>query len=141
MRSRNLKDFLEDGIQSLMPKAQRLLELRRVLASRLPANLRRSCTIANYMQGKVVIFAENSAVAAKLKLLAPDLRDALEKRAIEVTGIDIQVQPTEPVHTPEKSMSLPPQALHDLAALEAQLPDSDLKKAITTLLQRHEGNH
>jgi hypothetical protein len=141
MRSQNLRNYLEAGIQSLMPQAQRLLELRRILAGTLPPNLQRSCTIANYMQGKVVIFAENSAVAAKLKLMLPDLRDHFVKRAIEVTGIDIQVQPKEPVQTVEKSAELSDGALNSLSQLETQLPDSKLKSVISGLLARHRSEH
>ena len=73
MHPKNLRSFLADGISSLIPQAQRLIELRQVIAGLLPTNLRRSSSIANYKQGKIVIFAENSAVAAKLKLLAPGL--------------------------------------------------------------------
>ena len=132
---------MEAGIQSLMPQAQRLLELRRILSGTLPPNLQRSCTIANYMQGKVVIFAENSAVAAKLKLMAPDLRDQFVKRAIEVTGIDIQVQPKEPVQTVGKTAEMTDGALSSLSELESQLPDSKLKSAISSLLSRHRSGH
>jgi len=65
MPYRSVRAFLEAGIDTLMPQAQRLLELRTILSGALPPNLRRSCAIANYLQGKVVIFADNSAVAAK----------------------------------------------------------------------------
>jgi hypothetical protein len=141
MRSQNLRTYLEDGIQSLMPQTQRLLELRQVLAGGLPPNLRRSCTIANYMQGKVVIFAENSAVAAKLKLMLPDLRDRFVKRAIEVTGIEIQVQPKEPAPIPDKTLEMSQGAVSSLAQLESQLADSKLKSVIAGLVEKHRSKH
>jgi len=141
MRSLNLKAYLNAGIQPLMPQTQRLLELRQVLAENLPKNLQGSCTIANYMQGKVVIFAENSAVAAKLKLLVPDLRDLFVKRAIEITGIAIQVQPTEPVERFEKTAKMSPSAVSALAQLEQQLPDSKLKSTISAIVKRHRSQY
>jgi len=141
MRSLNLKAYLNAGIQPLMPQTQRLLELRQVLAENLPKNLQGSCTIANYMQGKVVIFAENSAVAAKLKLLVPDLRDLFVKRAIEITGIAIQVQPTEPAERFEKTAKMSPGAVSALAQLEQQLPDSKLKSTISAIVKRHRSQY
>jgi hypothetical protein len=141
MRFQKLDAYLETGIQALMPQARRLLELRQILATCLPKNLQRSCTIANYLQGKVVIFAENSAIAAKLKLLVPELQDRFVSRAIEVTGIDIQVQPKEALNTVEKFAELSPGAIDSLTELERQLPDSELKSAVSTLLERHRSKH
>src|SRR4051812_46490480 len=51
-----------DGIPSLMPQARRLLELRQLLVELLPEALARSCTVANYKHGKLVVFAENNAI-------------------------------------------------------------------------------
>jgi len=137
MQSQRLREFLTDGMYSLMPQAQRLMELRRIAARALPANLLRSCSIANYKQGKVVIFAENSAVAAKLKLLAPTLRDHFVKSAIEVTGIDVEVQPTNPAPPPPaKHTHLSSGAAQALTDLADQLPDSKLKSSINALADR-----
>ena len=134
MHSQRVREFLTDGMYSLMPQAQRLIELRRIAAGALPGNLLRSCSIANYKQGKVVIFAENSAVAAKLKLLAPTLRDHFLKSAIEITGIDVEVQPTNPAQEPPaKHTHLSPGAAHALAELADQLPDSELKSSMNAL--------
>jgi hypothetical protein len=138
MQAQNVRTFLEAGIQSLLPQAQRLIELRRVLAGALPLNFRRSCTIANYMQGKVVIFAENSAIAAKLRLMEPELRDQFVKRAIQVTGITIKVQPKTPVPAREKQIQGSASAARSLLDLASQLPDSKLKTAVTALAMRHQ---
>ena len=138
MQAQNVRTFLEAGIQSLLPQAQRLIELRRVLAGVLPPNFRRSCTIANYMQGKVVIFAENSAVAAKLRLMEPELRDQFVKRAIQITGITIKVQPKAPIPAREKQIHGSPSAARSLMDLADQLPDSKLKNAISALARRHQ---
>jgi len=137
MQSQRVREFLIDGMYSLMPQAQRLMELRRIAGEVLPGNLLRSCSIANYKQGKVIIFAENSAVAAKLKLLAPTLRDHFVKSAIQVTGIDVEVQPSEPSpEPPAKHTHLSSGAAQLLAELASQLPDSELKSSINTLAGR-----
>lgn len=137
MHPKNLRSFLADGISSLIPQAQRLIELRQVIAGLLPANLRRSSSIANYKQGKIVIFAENSAVAAKLKLLAPTLQADLVKSGVEVTAIEVQVQPANrPAPPPEKRAKLTQEACDQLTALSEQLPDSELKNVVKALAAR-----
>ena len=129
MQSKKLRAFLESGINSLMPHAERVIELRQSLIKILPANLQRSCTIANYLQGKVVIFAENSAVAAKLRLMAPTLVQTLSNRVAQVTAIEVRVQPrSAPVHA-GNDRELSPGAAETLRRLGYQLPDSKLKTA------------
>jgi len=137
-----VRTFLTAGMDSLMPHAQRLIELRQIFTQALPNNLRRSCSIANYKQGKVVIFAENSAVAAKLKLLLPAVRDHLLKFAVEVTGIEVQVQPA--ISRPNEPISeiyLSANAAESLTRLSRQLPDSKLKESIESLAKNARSKH
>jgi hypothetical protein len=94
MHSQNIGAYLDssEGLGSLMPQAARLLELRRQLSEVLPKPLAKSCEIANYKQGKVVIFAENGAIAAKLAHYRPRLISLFCGRGIEVTAIEVSVQ-------------------------------------------------
>jgi hypothetical protein len=127
-----------ESIGSLMPQVARLLELRRALAEFLPSNLSRSCMIANYRQGKVVIFAQSGAVAAKLKLLTPSLLAHLAKRAPQVTGVVIEAQPAGPVAVPfSKAAQLSQNSAETLAQFAAELPDSALKTAIARIALRN----
>jgi len=120
-----------DGIASLMPQALRLIELRGILAAALPESLARSCSVANYKQGKIVIFAANSAVAAKLKLLSPALSEELSKRAVEVTGLEVRVQPLNyDSQAFEKSAKISVEGALRLTQLFEQLPDSELKTVL-----------
>jgi len=127
-----------DGIAPLMPQARRLIELREILAAILPESLARCCSIANYKQGKIVIFAANGAIAAKLKLMLPTLSEQLSKRATEVTGLEVCVQPpaSDPQVT-EKSAKISPGAALELAKVCGQLPDSELKVALGKFASRH----
>jgi hypothetical protein len=119
-----------------MPQARRLLELRQLLASLLPERLARASTVANYSHGKLVLFAENSAVAAKLKLLSPTIRDQLSNRGVQVIEIDISVQAPEAAkEKPEKVARLSGAAVTTLAELASQLPDSPLKQSIALLIR------
>ena len=140
MHTKNPCAFLNqpDGIASLMPQARRLIELRGILSAVLPESLARWCSIANYKQGKVVIFAANSAVAAKLKLMRPTLSEQLSKRGIEVTGLEVRVQPLAPEHqVVEKSAKMSTEVAAELARLCEQLPDSELKIAVGRIAFRH----
>ena len=127
-----------DGIAPLMPQARRLIELREILAAVLPESLARCCSIANFKQGKVVIFAANGAIAAKLKLMLPTLLKELSKRALEVTGLEVCVQPlaSDP-QAVEKSAKMSVEAAAGLSQLCEQLPDSELKITLVKIAARH----
>jgi len=140
MPTKNPCAFLNqpDGIASLMPQARRLIELRGVLSAVLPESLARWCSIANYKQGKVVIFAANSTVAAKLKLMRPTLVEQLSQRGVEVTGLEVRVQPlAHDRQVFEKSAKMSTEAAIGLARLCEQLPDSELKIALEKIARRH----
>jgi hypothetical protein len=145
MHSRNMHiknpcAFLDkaDGIAALMPQAKRLIELREILASLLPESLARRCSVANYKQGRVVIFAANGATAAKLKLMLPSLLNQLSERAMEVTGLEVAVQALGSEHqVSEKSAKISQEAASELAKLSEQLPDSELKTALARIVFQH----
>jgi hypothetical protein len=145
MHSRNMHiknpcAFLDkaDGIAALMPQAKRLIELREILASLLPESLARRCSVANYKQGRVVIFAANGATAAKLKLMLPSLLNQLSERAMEVTGLEVAVQALGSEHqVAEKSAKMSQEAASELAKLSEQLPDSELKTALARIVFQH----
>ncbi|MBI2317200.1 MAG: DUF721 domain-containing protein [Betaproteobacteria bacterium] len=139
MHSKTLGAFLDqsEGTNSLMPQAKRLLELRQILLEALPGRLPLHCSVANWRRGRLVIFAENSAIAAKLKLLCPTLSDHYLKRGIEVTAIEIQVQPRPPAPArPAKRAALSEAGADSLARFARQLPDSELKTVMTALARR-----
>ena len=140
MHSKNLRAYLDSaaGIAALLPQAERLIELRRIYSELVPQQLLRCSSIVNYKQENVVIFAENNAIAAKLKLLSPRLVNDFSKRGVQVTGIRLEVQPRQ---EPRKALT-PKQAklsaagAESLEALAKRLPDSRLKQAVTEMVER-----
>jgi len=121
-----------------MPQARRLIELRRILATILPESLARWSSIANVKQGRVIIFAANGAVAAKLRLLSPTLLEQLSKRGTEVTGLEVRVQPSPPtLQATDKSATMSSAGASSLRDLCEQLPDSELKSVVGRLAHRH----
>ena len=141
MQSKKLRAFMETGINALMPHAEQVISLRQIFSGILPANLRRSCEIANYSQGKVVIFAENSAIAAKIKLMAPTLLRDLSQRVAQVTSIEVRVQPRTVATGPVIQRELTQEATRSLRALGEQLSDSELKDAVLRFANRKVKKH
>ncbi|MGB5080463.1 MAG: DUF721 domain-containing protein [Burkholderiales bacterium] len=140
MPTKNPCAFLDqpEGIAPLMPQARRLIELRRILAAVLPESLARWSSIANVKQGRVIIFAANGAVAAKLRLLSPALLEQLSKRGTEVTGLEVRVQPSSPsLQAADKSAKMSSSGASSLEELCEQLPDSELKNAVGRLASRY----
>ncbi len=140
MHSKNLRAYLDSaaGIAALLPQAERLIELRRIYSEVVPQQLLRSSSIVNYKQRTVVIFADNNAIAAKLKLLSPRLISDFSKRGVEVTGIRLEVQPREVPRqaTTEKHAKLSPAGAESLDTLAKRLPESKLKQALTEMAKR-----
>lgn len=138
MQSKNLRAYLDSavGIASLLPQAERLIELRHIYTKLVPQQLLRSSSIVNYRQQNVVIFAENNAIAAKLRLLTPRLINDFSKSGVEVTGIRLEVQPRQtPLNeTMPKRARLSRAGAESLGALASQLPDSKLKQALVGMV-------
>ena len=140
MHSKNLRAHLDSaaGIASLLPQAERLIRLRQLYEKLVPQQLLKSSAIVNYRQHRVVIFAENNAIAAKLKLLTPRLINDFSQFAPEVTEIRVEVQPRQStqVQIAQKRPRLSPGGSQSLQALARRLPDSRLKLAVSALAGR-----
>jgi hypothetical protein len=140
MPSKKLGEFLSSApeIGRLVPQAAELLEIRQALRELLPDTLRGFCDIARVKQGNVVIFAENNATAAKLRLTAPTILNELRRRGLKVSGIEPRVQggmlPAAPVAP--KAVELSSAAGEALDRLSAKLPDSRLRTAIQSLARK-----
>ncbi len=140
MHSKNLRAYLDSaaGIAGLLPQAERLIELRRIYSRVVPEQLLRSSSVVNYKQQRVVIFAENNAVAAKLRLLSPRLVNDFSRCGVEVTGIRLEVQPRREarIQARSKQARLSPAGFASLDALARRLPDSKLKQALADMVAR-----
>jgi hypothetical protein len=140
MHMKNPCAFLNqaDSIAALMPHTERLVKLREILASLLPESLARRCTVANFKQGRVIVFASNGATAAKLKLMLPSLLEHFSGRATEVTGLEVVVQaPDFEPQVSEKSAKISSETVAELAKLSEQLPDSELKSSLLRIVFQH----
>jgi hypothetical protein len=145
MRSKDLSELLaqSDEYHPLMQHAQLLLDLRKALPKVLPGELARYCSIANYKNGRLVVFADNNAVAAKLKLLAAGLpaklSGHLQATGNQVTAVAIEVQPryAAPVAA-RKSAQLSEASANVIARFCDRITDENLRNAMKTLASRAE---
>jgi hypothetical protein len=127
------------NLRSLAQLARRLEDLQHLLFEAVPPALAAASRISNFNSGLLVISADNAAVAAKLRQLAPRLRSHLEKSGIQVTGIRVDVQVKAHKIKAEHEVTeraLPPDAIRKFSGLAERLPASPLKSALTRLARR-----
>jgi hypothetical protein len=145
MPARSLQDHLStaEGTAQFAAHAQRLLRLQRLLETALPPTLRSHARVANLRQGKLIIHAANSAVAAKLRQFGPRFAELFYKAGAQISEIDVRVQAKPPaiVRDRPKPIDLPSNARKQaLTELADSLPDdSALKLSLRGLLQSFKG--
>jgi len=121
-------------LRALNREIRRLTALQSVLAEVLPDKLATFATVASMNAGELVLFADNGAVAAKLRQMTPRILTALQQRGFEITGIRLQVQVSmrdNPL--PQKQISLSAGARNVIDSLTDRLPASPLKAALKRL--------
>ena len=94
--------------------------------------------LANYKSGIVVIHATSGAVATKLKQLAPTLADGFSRKGVECNGVQVKVQARESGTQSRTSEPKPlsSSASRSLSDLRDNLPESPLRAALQTLIER-----
>jgi len=99
-----------------------------------PPSLLRSSHVIQLEHSVLTLAANNSAVAAKLRQMTPELVRQLQLHGCEVTGIQVRVQVALPpvTHT-AVSCSLSAQGKQQLNDLAKTLGDSPLKRALQRL--------
>ena len=137
--SRPLHDFVggDSPLARLQEHAQRLIRLQRLVLLLLPDYMQSSVQVANYQAGSLTLHTEGAAVAAKLKLIVPRLKDNLWAQGIQVEDIKVKVRPPkiEPGRRAAVRRAVDPVALDSLATLKASLPeDSPLLESLNRFL-------
>lgn len=121
-------------LQALNREIRQLMAMQSVLAEVLPGNLATSASVALVKAGEMILFADNGAVAAKLRQMAPRILISLRQRGYEITGIRLQVQVSirdNPL--PQKQISLSFEARNAIDLLSERLKASPLKAALKRL--------
>jgi hypothetical protein len=140
--SQRLKSYFgaSPELRQLSSKAGQLLALQRHYEQIAPASLMRYSRVLQLEQQILILAANNGAIAAKLRQLAPELIKMLQNKGYEVTGIQVRVQVTLPAaeYTPAPP-TLSATGRKRLVDLAADLPDSPLKSALQRLANKTGG--
>ena len=110
-----------------------------MLLEAVPPPLAHATRVKNFRAGTLFILADNGAVAAKLRQLAPRLLMFVRKRKNEVTGIQVEVQVAMPQIGPANAATgrdLSLTTVRDLERLAEALKASPLKSALDRLVRR-----
>jgi len=124
-------------LQAITVRLDRVAALQQIYLGAVPSELSVLSRVADERAGTVVIVADTSAVAAKLRQLAPRIVTEIVKREPQRTSIRLEVQLAPSVGTarvrgPEISQT----GLASLTELQQSLADSPLREALTKLLDR-----
>ena len=130
----------EGDLQPVLAKTRDLRALSELVQSFLTTELRQQTRVANFKDGKLALLAANSAVAAKLRLLAPALTRFLQERRMQVSLVSVRVQPIESLNKAcgaRKTVHFSTPALERLRELHERLPATPLRDALAKMLRRH----
>ncbi len=124
-------------LQATLVRVNRLAALQRIYVGTVSGDLGRRSKVALERSGIVVVVAETSAVAHKLRQLAPRIMGEIVKSAPEVTSIQVEVQVT-----PSSDFrcnvrpAIGPRGLTSLCQLRDTLPHSPLREALDRMVRR-----
>lgn len=137
--SQRLSSFFTGNaaLRDLARKGRTLSAFDRLFREAIPPSLARASRVMGVEQGVIKIGADNSAIAAKLRQLAPQILLRLQEANAEVTGILIKVQVGQPARERrQEALVLSETGERELAELAANLPNSPLKSALLRLIKR-----
>ena len=128
-------------LRQISGKVRQLLALQSHYEKVAPPSLLRSSHVMQLEHDILILGANNSAVAAKLRQMTPELVRQLKLHGCEVTGIQVRVQVTLPpiqhTATPSSMSTVGKLKVSDLAATMA---DSPLKNALQRLAGYKKGS-
>ena len=122
---------------TLSERASNLTASQKIWNSAVPDALKPFTRAGAVKHKRLTVYADNGAVAAKIKFLLPSLLIGLQKQGLEVTAIRIEVQVKSAPRKPgQKARTVPAQAAASLQALATKLGDSELGAALSRLARR-----
>jgi hypothetical protein len=137
--TKELEQYLNSDAAAgkVMAHARLLIKLSRRFEAIAPSGFRHAARVANYKSGKIIIHADNGAVAAKIRQMGQRLCDELSKSGAECNGIEVKVQPRQ---IPYQSISstqkpLSAKACGVLRSTSENLPKGPLRDALDRLLR------
>jgi hypothetical protein len=119
-----------------LPEAERMFALNRRFASVVPPAVARACQIA-MLQGEVaIIFCANGAAASRVRAQSKGIASVLTRADAPVNSIKVKIRADWSVPPPPEKHDIPVAGINAFKALQANLPDGELKSALERLLSR-----
>ncbi len=110
--------------------------MQRLYREATPPALVRASRVIGFEQHILALGADNSAVAAKLRQLAPQILLNIQGNDSEVTGILVKVQVNPPMEHGPAGHTLSDAGRRQLAEFAETMKDSPLKNALQRLIRR-----
>ena len=127
-------------LRQLSRKIEQLLALQRHYEQVAPPSLTRTSHVMQLDQQILTLAADNGAVAAKLRQLAPKLAQLFQQGGHEVTAIQVKVQVAlPPTPSSNSPVALSSAGQERLIASAEKLPNSLLKSALQRLAKKNKG--
>ncbi len=121
-------------LAALNERTQQNQAVQKIWEAIAPDNLAKYSHAGSIKNQQLTVYANNNAVAAKIKLLIPSLLIKLEKQECEVTAIRIKVQvKSTPQPKPKTPKKLSPLAAKQLKQLGEKLSGTALGDALIKL--------
>lgn len=126
-------------LNALYARSEQAQAAQKIWEAIAPAEVTKFSHASSIKNQQFTVFADNSVVAAKIKLLLPSLLIKLEKQECEVTAIRVKVQvkstPQTKAKTPKKLSAVAAQRLQKLSN---QLTGTALGAALNKLSKNAE---
>lgn len=124
-------------LHALTDEARKLTGLQKIWEGIVPAALQPYTRAGGVKHRRITVFADNGAIAAKLKLLSPTLLKNLQNKGVEVTSIRIEVQvQSQRRAAPHVAREISSKAAASLTDFAENLPDSPLRQVLQRLAGR-----
>ena len=128
-------------LSQLSGKVRQLHALQLLYEKVSPPSLSSASHVIQMEQDILILGADNSAIAAKLRQMAPELIRQLKQLGCEVTAIQVRVQVSLPASIPLRHAALvTDHGQKELNQLADSLNDSPLKKALQRLINTSKKN-
>jgi predicted nucleic acid-binding Zn ribbon protein len=115
-------------------------ELQRIFSDSAPRPLAQATRVRMLKDGTLYLSAENAAIAAKLRQLAPRLLITIRERVPEVTVIRVEAQVAtggSALSSHPKKKPLTIETIGNFEKAAAAMPESGLRSALAALARRH----
>lgn len=127
-------------LKTVSARTRRMRELQTLYSASAPADLAKASRVKNLREGTLVIAADNAAIAAKLRQVAPRVLAKIGQSDPTITEVRVQVQVSGRARTAlpaSRKSPLSAAALKKIEALSKHVESEELSSALARLV-RHQ---